>query len=381
MIRRLLQSEIERRLRPQKVMLLFGARRVGKTVLLREILAGFDGKKVLLNGEAQDTIQKLSERIISNYRQLFDGVELLAIDEAQHIPEIGMILKLIVDEVPGIRVIATGSSSFDLRNMAGEPLVGRSTQFQLNPLSAEEILHSTTPIEFVQRQKFHLIYGHYPELLSLSNEEECQEYLNEIVDSYLLRDILMVDGIKNSQKMYDLLRLIAYQIGSEVSLNELGNALKVSPNTIARYLDLLGKVFVLYRIGGYARNLRKEVSKSSKWYFYDNGIRNAILRDYRPFDLRQDSEHGALWENYVISDRIKMNHNHRLGRNHYFWRTYNQQEIDLLEVDGEHIVAMEMKSGKKSPKVPSAFAREYPDADYMVVNPDSFMGICQSSVF
>lgn len=381
MIRRVLQTEIESRLRPQKVMLLFGARRVGKTVLLHEILAGFKGKKVLLNGETQDTIRMLSERTVANYRQLFEGTDLLAIDEAQHIPDIGKILKLIVDELPSIRVIATGSSSFDLRNMAGEPLVGRSVQFQLNPLSAEEVLSATSAVEFIQYQNQHLVYGLYPELMSIPNEKERQEYLNDIVDSYLLRDILMVDGVKNAQKMHDLLRLVAYQVGSEVSLNELGKSLNVSPNTVARYLDLLEKVFVLFRLGGYARNLRKEVTKSSKWYFYDTGIRNAILHDYRPFGLRQDSERGALWENYVISDRIKMNHNHRLGRSYYFWRTYSQQEIDLLEIDGERMIAMEMKSGRKSPKAPSAFSREYPDANYMVVNPDSFLGVCQLTTF
>ena len=377
MIRRILQSEMESRLRPQKVLLLLGARRVGKTVLLREILKSFAGKSLLLNGESMDTMQMLSERTVSNYQRLFSGTELLAIDEAQHIPDIGRILKLIVDEVPGIRVIATGSSSFDLKNVAGEPLVGRSIHFQLNPLSAEEILSTMSPAEFMQRQKFHFVYGHYPEILSIPDEKSCQEYLNDIVDAYLLRDILMVDGIKHAQKMYDLLRLIAYQVGSEVSNDELGKQLSMSPNTVDRYLDLLQKVYVLYRLGGYARNPRKEVSKAKKWYFYDIGIRNAILRDYRPYDLRQDIERGALWENYVISDRLKMNHNNRLGREFYFWRTYNQQEIDLLEVDGTHICAMEMKSGKKTPSAPKSFTNDYPDADYIVVNPDTFLDICQ----
>lgn len=379
MIRRILQSEMESRLRPQKVLLLLGARRVGKTVLLREILKDFSGKSLLLNGESQDTMQMLSERTVANYQRLFSGTELLAIDEAQHIPDIGRILKLIVDEVPGIRVIATGSSAFDLKNVVGEPLVGRSIHFQLNPLSAEEILSTMSPVEFMQRQKFHLVYGHYPEILSIPDEKGCQEYLNDIVDAYLLRDILMVDGIKHAQKMYDLLRLIAYQVGNEVSNDELGKQLSMSPNTVDRYLDLLQKVYVLYRLGGYARNPRKEVSKAKKWYFYDMGIRNAILRDYRPYDLRQDIERGALWENYVISDRLKKSHNYRLGREFYFWRTYNQQEIDLLEVDGTHICAMEMKSGKKTPSVPKSFANDYPEADYMIVNPDNFLGICQTS--
>lgn len=379
MIRRILQSEMESRLRPQKVLLLLGARRVGKTVLLKEILKDFAGKSLLLNGESQDSIQMLSERTVANYQRLFSGTELLAIDEAQHIPDIGKILKLIVDEVPNIRVIATGSSAFDLKNVVGEPLVGRSIHFQLNSLSAEEILSTMSPVEFIQRQKFHLVYGHYPEILSIPDEKSCQEYLSDIVDAYLLRDILMVDGIKHAQKMYDLLRLIAYQVGSEVSYDELGKQLSMSPNTVERYLDLLQKVYVLYRLGGYAHNPRKEVSKAKKWYFYDIGIRNAILRDYRPYDLRQDIEHGALWENYVISDRLKRNHNYRLNHEFYFWRTYNQQEIDLLEVDGTQICAMEMKAGKKTPSVPKSFANDYPDADYLVVNPDNFLDICQTS--
>lgn len=372
MIGRILQTEIENRLRPQKVLLLFGARRVGKTVLLREILGDFEGKSLLLNGESQDTIRLLENRTVDNYRRLFSNIELLAIDEAQHIPEIGLKLKLIVDEVPGIKVIATGSSSFDLINIAGEPLVGRSTQFQLNPISVEELLGSMAPIEFHQKMHHHLIYGFYPELLSFANVQDCQEYLNDIVDAYLLRDILMVDGVKHAQKMHDLLRLIAYQVGSEVSYDELGRQIAMSRNTVERYLDLLQKVFVVFPLRGYSRNPRKEVCKAQKWYFYDTGIRNAIIRDYRPYDLRQETERGALWENFVIAERVKRNHNHRLGLNLHFWRTYSQQEIDLLEISGDGVNAMEMKAGKKVPAIPKAFAKDYPDASYKVVNPDTF---------
>ena len=273
----------------------------------------------------------------------------------------------------GYRVIATGSSSFDLQNMAGEPLVGRSTQFLLTPFSIKELVEATSAIEFMQQMEQHIIYGHYPELESLDTEKFKQEYLNDVVDAYLLRDILAFDGLKQAQKMYDLLRLIAFQAGSEVSLDELGGHLSLSRNTVERYLDLLQKAFVLFRIGGFSRNLRKEVTKSSKWYFYDTGIRNAVIRDYRPYSQRQDSERGALWENYFVSDRLKRSYNQRLGTNFFFWRTYDQQEIDLIEELDGHLNAIEMKSGNKTPTAPKAFINAYPDAVFSVLNVDNYM--------
>lgn len=371
-VKRILQSQMEARLRPQKALLLFGARRVGKTVLLKQIVDNYKGKVLMLNGESMDTVRLLADRSVSNYQRLFNGIDLLAIDEAQHIPQIGMVLKLIVDEVQGIRIIATGSSSFDLQNAAGEPLVGRGTQFMLTPFSAEELTGATSVFEYMQSIDNYMVYGHYPELLSLENNAMRQEYLNDVVDAYLLRDILMVDGVKHAQKMHDLLRLIAYQTGSEVSFDELGNQLSLSRNTVERYLDLLQKVFVLFRLGGYSRNLRKEVSKSSKWYFYDTGIRNAVIRDYSPFESRSSVEQGALWENFVVSDRLKRSYNHRLGLNFYFWRTYDQQEIDLIEADGSQLTAIEIKAGKKHPSVPKAFSKAYPDAKFIVCNRETF---------
>ena len=372
-IKRALQAEIEMRLKPQKVLLIFGARRVGKTILVEHIMQNFSGKTLLLNGESMDTVRLLDDRSIANYRQLFSGIDLLCIDEAQHIPDIGMKLKLIIDEVSGLRVIATGSSSFDLQNKAGEPLVGRSTQFLLTPFSIRELVESTSRIEYKQRMEQHIVYGHYPELESIENEKLKQEYLNDVVDAYLLRDILAFDGLKHAQKMHDLLRLVAFQTGSEVSLDELGSQLSLSRNTVERYLDLLQKAFVLFRIGGFSRNLRKEVSKSSKWYFYDTGIRNAVIRDYRPYSQRPDSERGTLWENYFVSDRLKRSHNLRLGTNFFFWRTYDQQEIDLIEEQDGLLTAIEMKSGNKVPSVPKAFAKAYPEATFSVLNSSNCM--------
>lgn len=371
-IERELKAQVVKRIKPQKVMLIYGPRRVGKTLLLREIFNEFEGKKLLLNGESSDTVRMLSDRSISNYKHLFADVSLLAIDEAQHIPEIGMKLKLMVDEIPGLAIVATGSSSFDLQNQAGEPLVGRSTRFMLTPFSIKEINKQQPTFQTITNIDQYLVYGFYPELISIDSGAEQARYLTEIVDSYLLRDILAIDGVKNAQKMHDLLRLVAYQVGSEVSTDELGKQLGVSRNTAERYLDLLQKVFVLYRLGGYSKNLRKEVVKSSKWYFQDNGIRNAVLNDFRPFADRSSEERGALWENFIVGERMKRKHNNLSNINLYFWRTYDQQEIDLIEEDGEIITAYEIKSGKKNPKIPKAFANAYPEAAYNIVNKDVF---------
>lgn len=371
-IQRALQQRIEERMKPQKVMLVFGPRRVGKTFLLKQIVRSFAGKSLVLNGEDADSIAMLEPISIANYRHVLEHVELLAIDEAQHVPDIGKKLKLIVDEVPGIRVIASGSSSFDLKNQAGEPLVGRGTQFVLLPFSQQEIATVESPIESKRSLEARLLYGSYPEVVSMDSFSEKKEYLNDIVESYLLKDILAVDGIKNSAKIRDLLRLVAYQMGDELSYEELGKQLGISKNTVGRYLDLLQKVFVLYRLGGFSKNLRKEVTKSSKWYFADNGVRNAVIRNFEPFSLRTDADRGALWENYIITERMKRNQNQRLGLEFHFWRTYDKQEIDLIETGSGVMNAFEMKAGKKSPFAPKAFAEAYPEACFSAVNANNY---------
>ena len=371
-ITRRLQSIIEQRMLPQKVMLIFGARRVGKTVLLRQIVESFDGKSLVLNGEDADTHTLLERMSVANYRHIFEGIDLLAIDEAQHIPQIGSKLKLIVDELPGIRVLASGSSSFNLQNQAGEPLVGRSSRFILTPFSVQELAEQETPVATFKKLEERLIYGSYPDITMFDTYAEKREYLQDIVDAYLLKDILAVDGIKNSQKMFDLLRLIAFQVGSSCSYDELGKQLSMSRNTVERYLDLLQKVFVVYRIGGFSRNLRKEVAKASKWYFYDNGIRNAVIRNFLPLDVRTETDRGALWENYVITERLKRAFNNRLDTQFYFWRTYDNQEIDLIEETDGKLSAFELKAGKKQAKVPIGFRNAYPDAVFEVINKDNY---------
>lgn len=372
-IQRALLPQVEQRMKPQKVMMIFGPRRVGKTFLLKQIVQRFDGKSLVLNGEDADSVAMLEPVSIANYRHVLEGVDLLAIDEAQHVPDIGKKLKLIVDEIPGIRVIASGSSSFDLKNQAGEPLVGRGTQFILLPFSQREIATVESPIESMRNLETRLLYGSYPEVVASESFAEKKEYLGDIVESYLLKDILAVDGVKNSAKMRDLLRLVAYQMGNELSYEEIGKQLGISKNTVERYLDLLQKVFVLYRLGGYSKNLRKEVAKSSKWYFLDNGVRNAVIRNFEPYQLRSDDERGALWENYIITERMKRNHNERLGLEYYFWRTYDRQEIDLIETGSGVMNAFEMKSGKKTPSAPKAFANAYPQAQFAAVNINNYL--------
>lgn len=370
-IKRLLQDKITARIEPNKAILIFGARRVGKTILMRQLIKDFAGKTMLLNGEDYDTLALLKERTIANYQHLLEGVDLLAIDEAQNIPEIGSKLKLIVDEIEGIRIIASGSSSFDLLNKAGEPLVGRSTQFHLTPFSQKEIASTETALETRQNLESRLIYGSYPEVVTMESFERKTDYLRDIVGAYLLKDILAIDGLKNSGKMKELLRLIAFQLGNEVSYDELGKQLGMSKNTVEKYLDLLSKVFVVYRLGAYARNLRKEVAKAGKWYFYDNGIRNAIIGNFSPLSIRQDV--GALWENYLIGERIKANYNEGLNKEFYFWRTYDRQEIDLIEDGSDSLTALEFKWGNKKPNVPSVFKEAYPNATFNVISKDNYL--------
>lgn len=370
-IKRILQDKVAERIEPNKAVLIFGARRVGKTVLMRQLTGNFPGKTMLMNGEDYDTQALLAENSIANYRHLLEGVDLLAIDEAQNIPDIGAKLKLIVDEIPGVRVLASGSSSFDLLNKTGEPLVGRSTQFLLTPFSQREISQTENLLQTRQNLESRLLYGSYPEVVMLENFERKTDYLRDIVGAYLLKDILSIDGLKSSAKMKDLLRLIAFQVGSEVSYDELGKQLGMSKNTVEKYLDLLSKVFVIYRVGGYSRNLRKEISKAGKWYFYDTGIRNAIIGNFNPLAIRQDI--GALWENYMINERVKANSNDRQGKEFYFWKTYDKQEIDLIEESANSLDAFEIKWGEKKPAPPKIFTETYPQASYHVVGRDNYL--------
>lgn len=371
-IKRIIAEKIAERMQPNRAVLIFGARRVGKTMLIKQITDGFAGKTMMLNGDDMDIQALLGDSSIANYQRLFSDVELLVIDEAQNIPDIGKKLKLIVDEIPGIKVIASGSSSFDLKNKTGEPLVGRATQFFLTPFSQAELSQTENVLDTRRNIETRLIYGSYPDVVLAKSNVIREEYLRDLVDAYLLKDILSIDGLKNSSKMRDLLRLLSYLTGSEVSYDELGRQTGMSRNTVERYLDLLSKVYVIYRIGGFSRNLRKEVAKASKWYFYDLGVRNAVINNFSPLAVRQDT--GAIWENYIISERMKRNYNLRLNHELFFWKTYDRQEIDLVESASDmSLEAFEIKWGDKHPKCPVAFANAYPNATFTVVNRDNYI--------
>jgi predicted AAA+ superfamily ATPase len=325
-----------------------------------------------LNGEDKNNANLLKERSVANYKRLLLNVNLLVIDEAQNIPDIGMILKLIVDSIEGIKIIVTGSSVFDLSNNLGEPLVGRKNTMYLFPLSQIEFSEQENYMQTIENLEQRLLFGSYPELEQYEDWENKEDYIAEIINSYLLKDILIFEGIKHSDKVYDLLRLIAFQIGQEVSLLELATQLQISKNTVANYLDLLSKVFVLFKVEGFSRNLRKEVVKSSRWYFYDNGIRNGIINNFNKIENRNDI--GALWENYLASERIKKQHYQKTRTNNYFWRTYDQQELDWLEEKGDNLAGFEFKwNQKRKAKIPAAFAKAYPEASYEVINTDNYL--------
>lgn len=374
-INRAIESELKRRLVAGKVNVLYGARRVGKTFLLRKIEKELGLKTFWINGEDLYFQEILSERSVANYKRLFSDTELLIIDEAQVIENIGKVLKLIVDELPHLKIIASGSSAFDLSNNLGEPLVGRAYWHKLYPLAQTELKSHENLAEIRSKLEERLIYGSYPELYSMSANADKAQYLKSLVTNYLLKDIINFDGVRNSAKIYDLLKLIAFQIGKEVSLTELGKQLGMSKNTVERYLDLLEKVYVLKQIGGFSRNLRKEISKSSRWYFWDNGIRNAIINDFKAIAFRNDT--GELWENYLITERLKKNaYENRLTET-YFWRTYDQQEIDLIETENQQIEAFEFKWGSAKAKLPGAFGKAYPEASFDVISRENYLNFIE----
>lgn len=365
-----LSENIIKKLQANKVVIVFGARRVGKTVLVKELLEKINEPVLSLNGEDINVHDKLAIRSVENYKQLLGSYKLLYIDEAQKIPEIGLKLKLMIDEIENLKIIISGSSSFDIHKDAGEPLTGRKYSFNLFALSENEYNQIENNIVKIDKLKERLIFGNYPELLHLPDREDKVDYLNEMVSSYLLKDILVYENIKNSQKIFNLLRLIAFQIGGEVSLQELGKQLGISKNTVEKYLDLLSKVFILHKVKGFSKNLRKEITKNSRWYFLDNGIRNAVIANFNPIESRNDT--GALWENYMISERLKYQEYQKLSSNNYFWRTYDLQEVDWVEERGGSIFGYEFKWKESKVKIPTQWKNAYPEFSFEVINKDNF---------
>ena len=373
MIKRHYLNKIEEYLKPNKVLVIYGPRQVGKTTLLKEYLKTYSGKLYESTGENLELRKVMESGDLSKITSFFTGYELVVIDEAQKIENIGIALKILVDQVEGIKVIATGSSSFDLSNKIGEPLVGRQTVLHLFPVSALELIENYGRMRVHEGLENNLIFGSYPEVVTTQGRQEKKDLLVQIRDSYLYKDILELENIKNSRKISDLLRLLAYQIGKEVSLQELGNSLDMSKNTVERYLELLEKSFVLVNVRGFSRNLRKEVSKISRYYFYDNGIRNAVIDNFNALEPRDDA--GQLWENYLFIERMKNREYKRIYANQYFWRTYEKKEIDLVEERDGRLFGYEFKYNDKKVKPPKDWLETYDNAEFSVINKENYLDL------
>lgn len=364
-------ADLEKYLKPNKVLIIYGPRRVGKTVLLENFLKKSGLKYRLSNGGDAGIQEIFGSKSINTIKSYAAGYDLIAIDEAQYIEDIGYGLKLLVDSVEDIKVIATGSASFDLSNKLGEPLTGRNITLALYPVSQLELLTQYNKFDLSQKKEEYLIYGSYPEVLTLPSNEEKAAYLRNIVDSYLLKDILSLEDVKGSRILLDLLRLIAFQVGNEVSLSELAQNLNIDAKTVARYLDLLEKSFVLINLRGYSRNLRKEINKKSKYYFLDNGIRNAVISSFNPLNLRDDV--GKLWENFLVVERIKKQSYQKIYANNYFWRTWEQKEVDFVEEREGKLFGFEFKFSPDKTKIPTEFLSTYPNATVEIINPTNYL--------
>ena len=337
---------------PNKVMVVYGPRRCGKTTLLNHYLKGTAETHLLVSGEDITVQEYLGSQSVAKLKDFVGENRLLVIDEAQKIKEIGLNLKLIIDHIRDIKIIATGSSSFDLARDIGEPLTGRKYTLKLFPLAQMELMQIEQRFETEANLESRLVFGSYPEVVLTNDNRLRERYLKEIVSSYLFKDILEMEGLRHPEKLVRLLQLLAFQIGREVSFNELGGQLGISKNTVERYLELLEKVFVIFRLTGFSRNLRKEITKNARYYFYDIGIRNALINNFNSLNMRDDI--GMLWENYIIIERIKKQEYLGILANNYFWRTYEQKEIDLVEEREGNLYGYEIKwkAGRiKPPKI------------------------------
>lgn len=370
-LKRCLEQTVKKALKPNKVVVLLGARRVGKTQLMKKIIAEAKEKTLFLNGDDIETHSLLEVRSVANYSRLLGDCRFLIIDEAQEISGIGKKLKLMIDSIKGLKVLISGSSAFELNNQVGEPLVGRMVTMQLFPLAQMEFSAIENLAQTRANLEERLIFGGYPELLHLENQEDKIAYLKDIVHSYLLRDILAFEGIKKRDVILSLLQKLAFRSGNEISLEALGRELQISKNTVEKYLDLFQKVFILYDVKGFSRNRDNEITKMRKWYFMDNGVRNALIHNFNSLNLREDT--GRLWENYLNAERIKQIHYKQLSTESYFWRTHTQQEIDRIEEKNQSISAFEYKWGNDKVKIPPQFASAYPKAKFSVVNRDNYL--------
>ncbi|MBT3382878.1 MAG: ATP-binding protein [Prolixibacteraceae bacterium] len=364
MIVRIIEEEIEKQLFKGKAIIVLGARQTGKTTLFQKIV---ENKKnaLWLNADDPDTVALFENSTSTRLKATLAGHSIVVIDEAQRIPNIGLKLKLITDQIKEIQLLATGSSAFELANKINEPLTGRKWEYNLFPLSFSEMVKHHGFLEENRLIPIRLVYGYYPEIVSNPGNEK--KILKQISDSYLYKDILMWERIKKPEKLIKLLQALSLQIGSEVSYNNLANLLEIDNQTVEKYIQLLEQTFIIFRLPAFSRNYRKELKRGRKIYFYDNGIRNALIANFNLPELRSDI--GALWENFIISERLKYLKYNDIWANSYFWRTQDQQEIDYIEERDGVLHAFEIKwNPKKKPKLSKSFSKTYPQHDYSIIN-------------
>ena len=353
-----------------KITIIYGARQTGKTTVAKKIVKNLKLKTLYVNAELSKYQELFSNLSLTNFKSILAGYKMLYIDEAQYINNIGTALKIIYDEMKDIKIIVTGSSSLDIANKISEPLTGRKFAISLLPFSLSEIKNNTDIIKLKEIVNKTLIFGLYPEVFTQTDEEEKIDLLSEIAESYLFKDIFMLTSIKNPLKLRKLLQLLAYQVGSTVSINELSNELSLNFDTVERYIELLEKSFVIFRLSSFSTNLRNQIKKQDKFYFYDLGIRNVIIDDFRPLHIRNDV--GQLWENFVIMERLKISNNNKLRTQFHFWRTYNGSEIDLIEQKRTKIYAFEIKYKKERKSPPKLWGNIYPESTFNSISINNF---------
>lgn len=358
-------------LKPNKALIIYGPRQAGKTTLVKNFLATYQGKYKFDIGDNIRIQTVLGSQDFEMLKEYAQGYQLIVIDEAQKIQGIGEAIKLLVDGIPNLQVIATGSSSFELAGQVGEPLTGRKTTLTLYPVAQLELQQLYNSYELKNKLEQSLIFGGYPEIVATDLRLEKIRLLEELAQSYLLKDILEFDRVKSAKIVMDLLRLLAFQIGKEVSLTELGQQIGIDHKTVSRYLDLFEKTFVIYSLRGFSRNLRSEMAKKGKYYFYDTGIRNAVISNFNSLGLRNDI--GELWENFLFMERLKKRAYQSIYANAYFWRTWEKQEIDLIEEREGKLFAYEFKWGKAKTKPPKQWQEAYPDALFETINQDNYL--------
>ena len=369
-ISRSLQQSLEKWFFQNKVLIVYGARQVGKTTLVREILKKFPSESLYLNCETFSVQQSLQSTDPERLKEVIGNVRLVVMDESQRIENIGLILKILHDTSPELQIIATGSSSFDLSNKINEPLTGRAIEFILYPFSYQEMQQVYPTHELIEKWRSFIRFGLYPEIID-KPENEAVLLLDNLTGKYLYKDIFEYELIKKPQFLVKLLQMLALQVGSEVSLNELSVSLQINRSTVERYLDILEKAFVIFRLHSFSRNLRSELTRKFKVYFYDIGIRNSLINNFNPANLRTDS--GSLWENFFIVERLKYLQSAGMNPNRYFWRTHQGKEIDYIEESAGMLDAFECKFGQKvNAAMPKEFGTTYPNSKFQLVNPDNY---------